>query len=83
MDIVSPSFRYISAVQVELLSIVNGKNSDKLLSSKEMYLKNMQTMSLCGQLKKVFKAGVTSQAHVYICSGPMDKWATQVLVYGR
>lgn len=50
MPIMSPSFRHISAVQIELLFIVNGKNPDKLLPSKNMYLKNMQTMSIRGQL---------------------------------
>lgn len=72
MHIISPSFRNISAVQTELLFTVNGKNPDKLLSSKKMYLRNIQTMSLCGQLKKVFKVGVTSQAYVYISCGPTD-----------
>lgn len=63
MHIMSPSFRHISAVQIELLFIVNGKNPDKLLSSKKMYLRNMQTMSLCGQLKKLFKGGVKELHH--------------------
>lgn len=62
MPIMSPSFRYISAVQIELPFIENGKIPDKLLPSKKIYFKNMQTMSICGQLQKAFKVGVTSQA---------------------
>lgn len=62
MPVMSPSFRHISAVQIELLFIVSGKNPDKLLPSKKMYLKNMQTMSVCGQHNEVFKVGVTSKA---------------------
>lgn len=47
------------AVQVELLSMLSGKNPNRFFLSIKIYHRTEQSMSLCGQFKNGFEAGAS------------------------